>query len=229
MSIATVNSLDSAISSSQSSGAIATNGNTAGTSANNSLGLRNEFLQMMVAQVQNQDPTNPLDGTQYVSQLAQFSMVEGVENLKVLQQKSISMMDTGQVLQSTSLVGKEVVVPADSLKLDADKVVKGRIELPGAADKVALKVYNEYGQQVKAVEWGGQSGGMLDYDLGSLPAGKYTFSVTASGESLSSQPKNYLASTVERVKLPGDGQIMLQVSGLGDVSLYNTIEFGNAA
>ena len=110
MSLAQVSSLDSARGSTLKSAeaSIASNSSTSTGSSTSSTGsteLKNEFLQMMVAQINNQDPLNPLDGTEYVSQLAQFSMVEGVENLRVLQQKSLTMQDTEQVLQSTALVG----------------------------------------------------------------------------------------------------------------------------
>ncbi len=79
MSLPQVSSLDTARSTSQrnTTPEIAPNNTAAGQNAQSGMQLRNEFLQMMVAQIQNQDPTNPLDGAQYVTQLAQFSMVEG--------------------------------------------------------------------------------------------------------------------------------------------------------
>lgn len=147
MSLPQVSSLDTARSTSQrvATPDIAPNSAAAGQNPQGGMQLRNEFLQMMVAQIQNQDPTNPLDGAQYVTQLAQFSMVEGVESLKVLQQKSINMMDTQQVLQSTDLIDKEVMVPSKTLTQSAEKGIRGQIELAGAADQVELKVYDEHG------------------------------------------------------------------------------------
>lgn len=141
MSLPQVSGLDTARSASQYSATpdIASNNTTAGQGVQ----LRNEFLQMMVAQIQNQDPTNPLDGAQYVTQLAQFSMVEGVEGLKVLQQKSINMMDTQQVLQSTNLIGQEVMVPSQTLNQQKEGAIRGQVELAGAADTVELKVYED--------------------------------------------------------------------------------------
>ncbi|MGL5505566.1 MAG: flagellar hook capping FlgD N-terminal domain-containing protein, partial [Aeromonas veronii] len=100
MSLPQISSLDTARGTGQvvADPKIASNGSGAAqeTQANQNSGmqLRNEFLQMMVAQIQNQDPTNPLDGAQYVAQLAQFSMVEGVEGLKKLQLQSNTKMDT---------------------------------------------------------------------------------------------------------------------------------------
>ncbi|WP_438404767.1 flagellar hook assembly protein FlgD, partial [Aeromonas hydrophila] len=135
MSLPQISSLDTARGTTQTNTdpKIASNGAGAPqeTQANQNSGmqLRNEFLQMMVAQIQNQDPTNPLDGAQDVAQLVQFSMVEGVEGLKKLQLQSNTKMDTQQVLQSTALVDKEVMVPSKTLQQQQEHKIRGQIEL----------------------------------------------------------------------------------------------------
>lgn len=225
MSLPQVSSLDTARSTSQS-----VDDSIAGNStASGGMQLRNEFLQMMVAQLQNQDPTNPLDGSQYVTQLAQFSMVEGVEQLKVLQQKSIAMMDTQQVLQSTDLIGRDVMVPTASLKQGEEKAIRGQIELGGAADQVELKVFDQHGTLVATRNWGESKAGGIDYDLPVLPAGEYSFEVKASLAGSNVQSKHYVSSTVDRVTLPGTGDIMLEVAGVGEVPLFSAIQFGKSA
>ncbi|MFQ2473674.1 flagellar hook assembly protein FlgD [Aeromonas caviae] len=227
MSLPQVSSLDTARSASQRAATpeIAANG----TSEVQGVQLRNEFLQMMVAQIQNQDPTNPLDGAQYVTQLAQFSMVEGVESLKVLQQKSINMMDTQQVLQSTDLIDKEVMVPSQTLGQEQEKAIRGQVELGGAADTVELKVYDKHGTLVATKNWGESKAGALDYELPVLPAGDYSFEVKASLGGVATTTRNYVASQVERVSLPGTGEIMLQVAGVGEVPLFSAVQFGKSA
>lgn len=227
MSLPQVSSLDTARSASQRAATpeIAANG----TSEGQGVQLRNEFLQMMVAQIQNQDPTNPLDGAQYVTQLAQFSMVEGVESLKVLQQKSINMMDTQQVLQSTDLIDKEVMVPSQTLGQEQEKAIRGQLELGGAADTVELKVYDKHGALVATKNWGESKAGALDYELPVLPAGEYSFEVKASLGGVATTTRNYVASQVERVSLPGTGEIMLQVAGVGEVPLFSAVQFGKSA
>ncbi|QTL95422.1 flagellar hook assembly protein FlgD [Aeromonas jandaei] len=235
MSLPQVSTLDTARGASQRSATpdIAPNnaaaGSATGQSAQSGMQLRNEFLQMMVAQIQNQDPTNPLDGAQYVTQLAQFSMVEGVESLKLLQQKSINMMDTQQVLQSTDLIDKEVMVPSKTLTKSDDKAIRGQVELAGAADQVELKVYDEHGTLVATKSWGESKAGGLDYELSELPAGEYSFEVKASLNGVATTSKNYVSSKVDRVTLPGTGEIMLQVAGVGDVPLFSAIQFGKSA
>lgn len=198
------------------------------SSGNSAAGLQSEFLNLMVAQVQNQDPLNPLDGTQYVSQLAQFSMVEGVENLRILQQQSLSMDTTSQILQSTALVGKEVAAPTTALTLNQEQKVSGQIALTTAADAVALKVYNSSGKLVATKAWSGSGTGTLDYDLGTLPAGKYSFVTTATANGSASKPQNYVNAEVNRVSLPGNGEIQLEVNGVGSVGLANIIGFGQS-
>ncbi|WDO01755.1 flagellar hook capping protein [Aeromonas allosaccharophila] len=235
MSLPQISSLDTARGTGQAvvDPKIASNGSGAAqgaqTNQNGGMQLRNEFLQMMVAQIQNQDPTNPLDGAQYVAQLAQFSMVEGVEGLKVLQQKSINMMDTQQVLQSTALIDKEVMVPSKTLKQQQEHKIRGQIELQGAAEQVDLKVYDQHGVLVASKSWGESKAGGLDYELPPLPAGEYRFEVKASAGKALVATKNYVASKVDRVTLPGTGEIMLQVAGVGDVPLFNAIQFGKSA
>lgn len=236
MSLPQVSNLDSARGSQRadatpeiaSNNAGQTEGNQ-GSQGSQGVQLRNEFLQMMVAQIQNQDPTNPLDGAQYVTQLAQFSMVEGVEGLKILQQQSIAMMDTQQVLQSTDLIDKEVMVPSGTLELSEEQAIRGQIELPSTANQIELKVFDEHGQQVASQTWGESKPGAIDYELPALPPGKYSFEVKASMDGAAVTTKNYVASTVERVSLPGTGEIMLQVAGVGEVPLFSAVQFGKSA
>ncbi|ELC7280434.1 flagellar hook capping protein [Aeromonas veronii] len=235
MSLPQISSLDTARGTTQTNTdpKIASNGSGAAqdvqASQNGGMQLRNEFLQMMVAQIQNQDPTNPLDGAQYVAQLAQFSMVEGVEGLKKLQLQSNTKMDTQQVLQSTALVDKEVMVPSKTLKQQQEHKIRGQIELQGAAEQVDLKVYDQHGVLVASKSWGDSKAGGLDYELPPLPAGEYRFEVKASAGKTLVGAKNYVASKVERVALPGTGEIMLQVAGVGDVPLFSAIQFGKSA
>ncbi|MGN5184648.1 hypothetical protein ACTG1Y_21570 [Aeromonas veronii] len=91
-----------------------------------------------------------------------------------------------------------------------------------------LKVYDQHGVLVASKSWGESKAGGLDYELPPLPAGEYSFEVKASAGNLVAT-KNYVASKVERVALPGTGEIMLQVAGVGDVPLFSAIQFGKSA
>ncbi|MDP5292389.1 flagellar hook capping FlgD N-terminal domain-containing protein [Oceanimonas sp. CHS3-5] len=218
MALASINGLDNAMGSQKS--AIAP-GNEVGN-------LRSEFLQMMVAQINNQDPLNPLDGTQYVTQLAQFSMVEGIEQMKLQGQQQATLLDTLQVLGSTSLMGKKVTVPVQSISLSDAESLSGTLPVPAGTEQLTLEVYDQQGQRVHQQEWTSPTGDQT-FALAELPAGEYEFRVTATrdGESLSLSP--YMERTVEKVSLPaGGGDIMLGLAGVGQMSLFQVTEFGQS-
>lgn len=197
-----------------------------GAADGSGLQLRNEFLTLMVAQLQNQDPTNPLDGAQYVTQLAQFSMVEGIEGLKVMQNQSIVMMETQQILMSTQLVGKQVMVPSDSITLADQSSMNGRVELAGAADDVEINILDENGNVVQTKKVSSTEQGSVEYNFDDLPPGKYTVEVKATMEGKNVPTKNYISGEVERIVLDSSGSTMLQVSGIGQINLFEAIEFG---
>ncbi|MHA6965198.1 flagellar hook assembly protein FlgD [Zobellella denitrificans] len=216
MALASINGLDGAMGSSLNN-----------IAPSNDIGsLRSEFLQMMVAQINNQDPLNPLDGTQYVSQLAQFSMVEGIEQMKMQGQQQATLLDTLQVLGSTSLMGKQVTVPAQNISLSEAEALQGHIPVPAGTQKLSLTVFDGAGKAVHEQEWGGVSG-EVGFNLPSLPAGDYRFRVLAHKDGQTTPLAPYLSRTVEKVSLPGGGgDIMLSLAGIGQVSLFRVTEFG---
>ncbi len=192
-------------------------------------GLKNEFLTMMVAQIQNQDPLEPLDGTEYVGQLAQFSMVEGQEYIRAGQAENAELLYTQQVLQSTSLIGKEVLVPADSLAVNAGETPSGVIPMNGSADGVELTVKDLNGNVVETLNWSHVGSDDIRFDLNELPQGSYTFEVAVlRGENISVQTP-LLSRNVERVMLPSSGgDIQLKLAGMGSVSLFSVSEFSQS-
>lgn len=212
--------------SSVSSGAAAVSTATSGASSNSAFGLKNEFLEMMVAQIQNQDPLDPLDGTEYVSQLAEFSMVEGIEYLRSGQTEQADLMYTQQVLQSTSLIGKEVLVPSSALAAEQGEKPRGVIKLDGSADKVVLTVKDLNGQVIEEQDWQFVTEDELSFQLGELDAGSYVFEVEIhNGETVTTQTP-WLNREVERVTLPTTGgDIQLALAGMGNVSLFAVSEF----
>lgn len=198
-----------------------------GNQANNAFGLKNEFLEMMVAQIKNQDPLNPLDGTEYVSQLAQFSMVEGVEGLRAGQAGQAEMLYTQQVLQSTALIGTEVLVPSSGIAAKQGEKPAGVIRVDGAAEEVTLTVKDLNGNVVDKQSWKHTESGDIDFEIPELDEGSYTFDVEVKmgGQVLTGVP--LLSRTVEKVTLPEKGSdIQLSIAGMGSVSLFSISEFG---
>ncbi|MFV0575304.1 MAG: flagellar hook assembly protein FlgD [Vibrio sp.] len=218
----TINGADTASNIQSASTPVTTN------NANSADSLQNEFLTLMVAQVQNQDPLNPADGTEYVSQLAQFSQVQSTENLVTLMQNNAVMMDNMQVLTTASLVDQEVSVRTDQLAADGETTYNGTIELAAASNTVTLQLTDETGLVVN-VPLGAQPSGVMDYSLDSKALG---LSGNYSMEVLVDEGQNYyptitVKGTVSSVSIPSTGGAsILNVAGVGDVPFYEITTFG---
>lgn len=194
---------------------------------NSSSSLQNEFITLMVAQIQNQDPLNPLDGTEYVSQLAQFSQVQSMENMSGLMQNSMVLLDNMQVLSTAGLVGQTVYVSSNEFEL-GEGVQSGKIELEHNSNQVTLVVKDEFGQSTK-VPLGAHSAGDVDFSINpeelGLKPGKYTVSVEVQEGQAS--PNILLAGTVEQVRIPSSGgAALVKVEGVGSIPFYQISQFG---
>ncbi|EKO3421657.1 flagellar hook assembly protein FlgD [Vibrio fluvialis] len=198
-----------------------------GLDANDSTSLQNEFISLMVAQIQNQDPLNPLDGTEYVGQLAQFSQVQSMENMSSLMQNSMVLLDNMQVLSTAGLVGQTVYVSGNEFEL-TDAPQSGKVELDYASSQVNLVITDEFGQTTK-LPLGAHPAGDVDFTIDpealGLKSGNYTVSVEV--QDGQSSPNVLLAGTVEQVRIPSTGgSAMVNIAGVGSVPFYQITQFG---
>lgn len=205
-------------------GSVSGNGNTAA-------GMNTLFMQLLVAQIQNQDPLNPTDGTEYVSQLAQLTQVQSMETMSQLMANSSVLMDNLQTLTTGNLVGQHVMVQSDSINSDGETVVDGRLTLQHAAGVVTVIVKDSAGVEHK-IELGKQDAGQVDFSIDpaevGLSEGKYTLSVvTDTGEE--TVPIE-VGGTVTNVRIPLDGSAtVLNINGIGDIAYNNITQFGTTS
>ena len=186
--------------------------------------LENNFLTLMVAQIQNQDPTKPVGSTEFLNQFAAMSQVKSLENMASLSKSNLVLLDNLQTLTAAGLVGQEVKVATEQLELGADKV-KGEINLEHAAGKLALVVTDSNGVK-KEIDLGSQSPGRVPFELDpkalGLAPGSYKVEVKSdSGE----YPKVEVAGRVTQVRVSAEGPV-LEIVGVGSVPFYNITEFG---
>ncbi|MGF1750671.1 MULTISPECIES: flagellar hook assembly protein FlgD [Vibrio] len=194
---------------------------------NSASSLQNEFISLMVAQIQNQDPLNPLDGTEYVSQLAQFSQVQSTENMSTLMQNSMVLLDNMQVLSTAGLVGQTVYVNSNEFEM-GEGVQSGKIELAHPSNQVTLIVEDEFGQKTK-VPLGAHAAGDVDFSLDpekhGLKPGNYRISVEV--QEGQAAPNLLLAGEVEQVRIPSTGgAALVNITGVGSVPFYQISQFG---
>lgn len=202
---------------------VAVNGSTAG-------GMNNLFMQLLVAQIQNQDPLNPTNGTEYVSQLAQLTQVQSMEDMSKIMANNAVLMDNLQTLTTGNLVGQNVMVQTDAIQSDGSTTLDGRLTLKHAADVVTVIVKDSAGTEHK-IELGKQEAGQVNFNIDpqemGLPEGKYTLSVvTGTGEE--NVPVE-IGGVVNNVRIPLDGSpTMLSIAGLGEIPYHNITQFGHS-
>lgn len=146
---------------------------------------KNEFLQLLVAQLQHQDPLSPQDGAEFVAQLAQFTAVEqGAQTNKQLLELQEAYAANERV-GYTQIVGKTVTAQSDSINLPMEGVTP-MAHLEGTAAEVQVTVKDSNGKEVKKIDLGTKNKG--DYEIAwdgtdadgkALPEGTYTFEVSA--------------------------------------------------
>lgn len=206
--------------------AMSTNNNVANN--NSASSMKNMFMQLLVAQIQNQDPLNPTDGTEYVSQLAQLTQVQSMESMSQTLANSAVLMDNLQTLTTGNLVGQHVMVQSNSIESDGKSVIDGRLTLDHAATVTTVIVKDSAGKEHK-IALGKQSAGQVDFTIDpsalGLKEGKYTLSVvTDTGED--SIPVE-VGGKVSNVRIPLDGSpTKLNINGVGEIAYNNITQFG---
>ncbi len=172
--------------------AVDTVNNTSGTSSSSSSGLSStsatdqsdRFLKLLVTQMQNQDPLNPLDNAQVTSQMAQISTVTGIEQLNTTISGLNSQFLQIQTMQGAALVGHDVAIEGNALRQKAGKG-DGGFELASAADSVKVQIQTADGTTLDTIDLGSQAAGKHDFswDIPSARQGDaLTFKVTATAK-----------------------------------------------
>lgn len=158
---------------------------TAATSAASSLG-QDAFLKLLVAQLSHQDPTQPVQGTEFVTQLSQFSLVEqSVAQSTTLSTISNQIASLGSS-QATDLIGKQVTVNGSAITYNGLSATQASATLGAPAANVTATISDSQGNAVRTLSLGSAPAGLLSVswdgksDQGVVqPTGSYTASVSA--------------------------------------------------
>ena len=206
------------------------NNNSAGTtpvSGVDAAGGADRFLKLLVAQMQNQDPLNPMDNAQVTSQMAQINTVTGIEKLNTTIQGLSGQFTQLQAMQGATLVGRDVIVPGNVIDID-EGVGQGGFELTSAADNVKVEILSPSGQVVETMNLGAQTAGMHSFDW---KAGTATndsglrFRVTSTVGATSTVATPLMRDRVDAVSTTGTG-FNLELALAGTVP-YSSIKAFN--
>ena len=188
-----------------------------------------KFMTLLVTQLKNQDPLNPLDNAQMTSQLAQLQTVTGVNKLNETLETLKSSYQSTEAMSATNLIGHGVLVEGSELTLTGGKSVFG-IELATAADNVQVIVTDpRTGKDVATIDLGSSEAGAVplawdgssdSVDAAALADGRYSFRVVAT---LGGQPmtdvKALSLDTVASVSTNSKDGVKLNLAGKGAITL----------
>lgn len=186
------------------------------TGGNSALG-QEEFLQLLVAQLGNQDPMNPMDGQQFAAQLAQFSSVERLLNIETALESAADM--NGLLAQSVNsgvaagMIGRDVEAYGNQVAWDGDGDAALAYDLAANASEVTVTIRDQNGNVVRELTPGAQEDGRstlawdgTDKNGATVPEGVYTFEVAAvdaNDEAVAAE--TYVTGTVDRIRFSPDG------------------------
>jgi flagellar basal-body rod modification protein FlgD len=187
---------------------------------------QNRFLKLLVTQLKNQDPLNPMDNAQMTSQLAQMSTVSGIEKLNTTLNSLVDGFANSQSMQAAEMIGKSVLVSGSQLSLVKGAAIGG-INLSAAADQVKLSILDAAGQVIQTQDLGARDAGVFNFvwdgknDAGSQATdGIYRFSVNATqgGNKVAADPLQI--GTVSALVRSKSGFLL-------DLGVLGTVDFKN--
>jgi len=183
-----------------------------------------DFLRLMTEQLQHQDPLNPMENSEFLGQLAQFSTVQGIQGLQTSMDSFNGSLATDQMLRGAALVGRSVLVPSAKMSLGSEGNVNGVVAAPDAGT-VTFDITDVNGQSVRkitvqaekagevAFEWDGK-----DANGNRLAAGTYGVTATIGTGETKKDLSTYVESRVDSVTVGSDG-VFLDLAGLGTAPL----------
>ena len=210
--------------SSASNAITANTGSTAKTSASEATASQDRFLKLLVAQLNNQDPMNPMDNAQMTSQMAQINTVTGIQQLNETVKSLGTQFNSMQVLQGASLVGHDVLLNGNTLSINGG-VAKGAVDLPSNADKVSVQIISPGGQLLDTVNLGAMPAGQhgFEWDASNYTGtANPTFKVVASSGAQSVAATSLVRDTIVAVSNTGSG-MSVQLKGRDPVA-YDSIQ-----
>lgn len=146
---------------------LSTTGSASSSGANNaaqSMGQA-DFLKLLTTQMTHQDPTNPMENGEFISEMAQFSTASGIRDLQTLFKDFATSISSDQALQAASLVGRNVSAVSSEGLLSAGGTVSGEFELPASSDNVKVQIVNPQTDQViRTIDLDSQSAGSVAFE-----------------------------------------------------------------
>ena len=196
---------------------------------------KDDFLNLLVTQLQNQDPLNPTDQTEFTAQLAQFSSLEQLSNINTNLEQLQNFQASTNNSQAVSLLGKEITADGNFLQLTGTDPVGCNFNLAADAATVVATVYDSTGEYVTSIEEKNLAAGKhtlywdgTDKNGNPVAAGSYTFEMMAAdaaGDDIEAKP--FFSGTVDKVTFENDTPFLISADrkiALADVIQVSALQ-----
>jgi flagellar basal-body rod modification protein FlgD len=185
-----------------------------------------DFLTLMLAQLQNQDPTSPVDSNTFLTQLSELSEVQGITQLNTSFTGLSTSLTSSQAMQASSLLGHQALVASSTAtSTTAGTAFTGAVAVPQTSSSVIVNILDSTGTIVKQVSLGAQATGNANFTWdgtesngNAAPAGTYSLAATVAGVASGTAVTTYVSGTVDSVTMgAGASGLTLNVAGVGSV------------
>ena len=192
-----------------------------------------DFMKLLVAQINNQDPANPSDNGAFLAQMAQLSMVSGIDNLGTSFNSVAGSLASTQAMQAANLVGHQVLTDSNIANLEAGKPVQGQLSVPDNTTGLNIQVRDNAGSLIKTIPSTGFKPGLLGFEWdgtnergeAQMP-GEYSITASALVNGHQQALGLQLYSTVQSVMAtPGSNTIELQMAGQHSVNFSQVSQY----
>ncbi len=197
-----------------------------------------DFMKLMTTQLNHQDPFKPMENGDFLAQMAQFSAVTGLKDIKDEFKDLSAALQSSQALQASSMVGRRVLVPGNETELPEQGPLKGAVDLPASTSNLSIKITDARGELVKTLDLGSKTAGTVHFSWDGkmsvpgedgeadserrAPAGTYRITAEALVDGKPQAVNTLVVDAVESVSLGQPGQPMtLNLGHAGSTSMNN--------
>jgi flagellar basal-body rod modification protein FlgD len=202
-------------------------GSTSNNAVRNTLD-KDAFMKMLVAQLRNQDPLNPMDGTEFAVQLAQFTSLEKLTNLNETMSVLPTYLSSFANAQMVNLIGNEALAKGNVIDVNSTSA-KISYKLPSSIANATISVFNANGAQVDTIKVGNQEPGVntVTWNCGNVTPGQYSFAISATDQSGRAVTADTLISGMVTGTSFKDSMAYLTINGR-EVAFSNVVAINKA-
>jgi flagellar basal-body rod modification protein FlgD len=197
----------------------------------NDLG-KDAFLKLMITQLQNQDPLNPTKNEDFIAQLAQFSSVEGIQNINTSIGDLATSFKSSQALEASSLVGRQVQISSNEARLTDSGEVRGTIALSSDVSDIKLSIEDATGNVIRFLDLGSHQRGDVNFSWDGrdnsgarMVNGAYTLRANGIADGQDTQLNLAVGANVNSVTVGQNNDMLLNVDGFGAIALSDVKKF----